>query len=177
MTVASECWVFGYGSLMWRPGFDYLAAEPALLYGHHRALCIYSNHYRGTHEKPGLVLGLDKGGSCHGMAFQVEAVKWDATLAYLRERELVNYVYLEVMRPVRLLRRGHRAVTALTYLADRAHTQYSGALSDTDILRHVRQGHGIAGSGRDYVIATRDHLRAMGIHDARLERIAAALEN
>jgi cation transport protein ChaC len=148
-----------------------------LLHGYHRALCVYSHHYRGTQDKPGLVLGLDHGGSCHGMAFQVEAGKWDATLAYLRHRELVNYVYLEARRTVRLLRHGHRPVLAFTFLADRSHRQYSGDLSDAEILRHVRQGHGIAGSGRDYVLATRDHLRAIGIRDARLERIARALES
>ena len=176
MTAGGEHWVFGYGSLMWRPGFPHLAAEPALIHGHHRALCIFSHIYRGTPEKPGLVMGLDHGGSCHGMAFRVDPASWEATVAYLREREQVMSVYIEVTRPVRLLRQGHRAVLALTYLVDTAHPQYAGDLSEMDTLRLVRQGSGQTGSCRDYVLATRDHLTAIGIHDARLEKLAAALQ-
>ena len=176
MTVAAEHWVFGYGSLMWRPGFEHVAEEPALIHGHHRALCIYSHIYRGSPEEPGLVMGLDHGGSCHGMAFRVDPANWPATVAYLREREQVTSVYLEVMRPVRLLRRGHRTVMALTYLVDAAHKQYAGRLSDAKTLHLIRQGHGQAGSCRDYVLATRGHLKAIGIRDARLEKLAAALQ-
>jgi glutathione-specific gamma-glutamylcyclotransferase len=177
MTVASECWVFGYGSLMWRPGFEYHEAEPALLHGHHRALCVYSHVYRGTPERPGLVMGLDRGGSCHGMAFRIDPGKWDETVSYLRAREQITMVYVEARRPVRLLRWKHRPVTALTYLVDRNHQQYCGSLGDAEILRHVRQGQGKTGSCLDYVRATHDHLRAIGIRDRRLERLVSALES
>src|SRR5581483_9176409 len=92
-----DLWVFGYGSLMWRPGFDYLEQVPARLIGEHRALCVYSFDHRGTPEKPGLVLGLDRGGACRGIAFRVAADLRQATIEYLRAREQTTHVYREVM--------------------------------------------------------------------------------
>src|SRR4051794_11420386 len=109
-------WVFGYGSLIWRPGFEFVAAQRALLRGAHRSLCIYSHTYRGTPELPGLVFGLARGGACGGMAFEVAADKWDAVLAYLRERELVTGVYVETTRPVQL--GDGRIANALAFLVD-----------------------------------------------------------
>ena len=95
-----DLWVFGYGSLMWRPGFEFVEQVPARLIGEHRALCVYSFDHRGTPEKPGLVLGLDRGGACRGIAFRVAAKQRDDTVAYLRSREQITYVYREVMRSV-----------------------------------------------------------------------------
>jgi glutathione-specific gamma-glutamylcyclotransferase len=115
----AELWVFGYGSLMWRPGFAVAESAPALLKGAHRALCVYSVVHRGTHSEPGLVLGLDRGGACKGMAFRVAAGAEEATLAYLREREQVTDVYVEAVRPIRLLDGSGRVLKALTYLVDR----------------------------------------------------------
>src|SRR5687768_13930981 len=99
-TAAEDLWVFGYGSLMWNPGFDYLERAEGLLIGAHRALCIYSWVHRGTPERPGLVLGLDRGGACRGIVFRVAAAKRDDTIAYLRAREQATSVYLEAYRPV-----------------------------------------------------------------------------
>lgn len=169
-----QFWIFGYGSLMWRPGFDYLHTEPALVHGHHRSLCVYSFVHRGTPEEPGLVLGLDRGGSCHGMAFQVAAEKWVDTIAYLRAREQVTSVYIEKQKTARLIRSGH-GVEAITYVVDRAHRQYAGVLSDSELLTHIRQGKGVSGHCIDYVMNTVTHLRAMDIHDPRLERLAQGL--
>ena len=109
-----DLWVFGYGSLMWRPGFDFIEQRQARLIGEHRALCVYSFDHRGTPEKPGLVLGLDRGGACRGIAFRVEAGKRDATIAYLREREQTTGVYREVMRSVWLDDDARSRVSALT---------------------------------------------------------------
>ena len=100
-----DLWVFGYGSLMWRPGFAYVDRRPALLRGWRRRLCVYSHVYRGTAERPGLVLGLDRGGACRGVAFRVEAALCEATVRYLREREQVTAVYLERIVPVDARRR------------------------------------------------------------------------
>jgi cation transport protein ChaC len=169
-----QFWVFGYGSLMWRPGFAYLVSEAARLHGYHRSLCVYSHVHRGTPEAPGLVLGLDRGGSCHGMAFQVAPEDWQATIGYLRSREQATSVYLERHKTVRLLASG-RVVQAVTFLVDRAHRQYAGVLEDEEILRLVRRGQGVSGHCVDYVMNTLSHLREMKIHDPALERLALRL--
>src|SRR5262245_42237164 len=124
----AQFWVFGYGSLMWRPGFAHLRAVPARLYGFHRHLCVYSHVHRGTPETPGLVRGLDRGGSCYGMAFEVARENRDATLAYLRAREQVTKVYREIFTPIRLLSRDAETVEAVAYVVDRSHHQYAGPL-------------------------------------------------
>jgi len=171
----SVLWVFGYGSLMWRPGFEYVDRQPARLLGAHRALCVFSHVHRGTPEQPGLVLGLDHGGSCRGIAFRIESKKQDATIQYLREREQVTSVYRETTRAILLLERPDENVRALCYLVDRSHVQYAGALSRERQLELVRQGHGRSGVNRDYVLATAKELDALGIRDATLEWLAARL--
>ncbi len=172
-----DLWVFGYGSLMWQPGFDFIEQVPARLIGEHRALCVLSFDHRGTPEKPGLVLGLDRGGACRGLAFRVAAAKRDATIAYLREREQTTNVYREVMRSVWLLDEARRRVSALTYVADRSHAQYAGKLSLAEQLRHVRQGHGRSGINRDYVIATIAAIEQLGIRDRSLHQLAEMLKH
>src|SRR6478672_3120605 len=158
----SDLWVFGYGSLMWRPGFDFIEQVPARLIGEHRALCVYSFVHRGTPEKPGLVLGLDRGGACRGIAFRVAEKHRAATVAYLRAREQVTAVYREVIRSVWLENEPRQRVSALAYVVDRGHAQYAGRLSLADQLRHVHQGHGRSGNNRDYVLATVKSIEAQG---------------
>jgi cation transport protein ChaC len=170
-----QFWVFGYGSLMWRPGFEHLRAVPARLYGFHRQLCVYSHVHRGTPERPGLVLGLDRGGSCHGLAFEVTPAKREATLAYLRAREQVTSVYLEKFTPIRLMTPEAETVEAVAYVVDRAHQQYAGALPVESQLAYVRQGKGQSGDCMDYVISTLAHLHEMGIRDHLLENLGQRL--
>jgi cation transport protein ChaC len=160
---------------MWNPGFDYRESEPALIHGYHRSLCVYSFVHRGTPERPGVVLGLDRGGSCHGMAFRVVAERWDETLAYLRAREQVTSVYLEAARPVRLLKSGKK-VEAIAFVVDRSHRQYAGKLDIDRLLAFIRQGQGQSGHCADYVLSTLAHLRDMDIHDAGLKALAERLE-
>jgi cation transport protein ChaC len=167
-------WVFGYGSLMWRPGFAHLDAEPARLSGLHRSSCVYSHVHRGTPERPGLVLGLDRGGQCRGMAFRVAAADWDEVVAYLRAREQVTMVYLEAHRKVQL-QSGRQAV-ALTYVVDRDHAQYAGRLHPDQQISHIRQGHGQSGANSEYVLRTLAHLRELGISDPGLEALASHLD-
>jgi cation transport protein ChaC len=175
MTDGALHWVFGYGSLIWRPGFAHVRTERALLKGAHRSLCIYSHTYRGTPAVPGLVFGLARGGSWGGMAFAVTAANWPETVAYLRERELVSGVYREAIRPVRLA--NGEPVSALTYLVDESHAQYAGRLSIAEQVELVRRGVGNSGANTDYVLNTATHLKQLGIRDQALEALAEALDD
>lgn len=172
-TTGQDLWVFGYGSLMWRPGFAFVERRQGRLRGYHRALCVLSHVHRGTPDRPGLVLGLDRGGSCRGMAFRVAGEFVEETLAYLKAREQTTRAYIDRTLPVDL--DDGRRVTALAYVVDRRHPQYAGDLSDADLIRLVRQGNGRSGPNPDYVRATHAHLVEMGVDDPVLARIAAAL--
>jgi cation transport protein ChaC len=176
-----DLWVFAYGSLMWRPGFDFLERRPARLVGAHRALCVYSFVHRGTPEKPGLVLGLDRGGNCRGIAYRVASGNRDKTVDYLRGREQVTLVYRETTRAVWLDDDPQQRVPALCYMVDRGHRQYAGRLPLERQLHFVRQGHGRSGNNRDYVLATVEEIEAQGYRDADLhvlvERLKGAHES
>jgi cation transport protein ChaC len=172
-----DLWVFGYGSLMWRPGFEFVEQVPARLIGEHRALCVYSFDHRGTPEKPGLVLGLDRGGACRGIAFRVAAKLRDDTVDYLRSREQTTNVYREVMRSVWLENEARQRVSALAYVVDRGHVQYAGRLSLADRLRYVRQGRGRSGNNRDYVLSTVKSIEAQGFRDPQLHQLALMLHD
>lgn len=174
--MSEDFWVFGYGSLMWRPGFEFIEQRPARLNGAHRALCVISHFHRGSPDAPGLVLGLDRGGSCRGVAFRVAPKLREPTVAYLREREQVTSVYLERMRLVDLLDGDRNRVSALCYLVDRGHTQYSGTMNREEQLRYVERGHGKSGANTDYVLATVEALHELGIRDATLDWLAARLK-
>src|ERR1700736_1102928 len=172
-----DLWVFGYGSLMWRPGFEFIEQVPARLIGEHRALCVYSFDHRGTPEKPGLVLGLDRGGACRGVAFRVPAKQRSDTVDYLRSREQTTNVYREVMRSVWLENEARQRVSALAYVVDRGHVQYAGRLSLAQQLRYVQQGHGRSGNNRDYVLSTVKSIEAQGFRDQQLHQLAAMLHD
>lgn len=166
-------WVFGYGSLIWNPGFAFSQAEVARLPGWHRSFCMASVHYRGTVEAPGLVLALDRAEAvhCDGVAYRVDPDTADATLAYLRDRELISYAYLEEWLNVDLAS-GPR-VRALCYVINRDHGQYSGAL-DLDSQAQIIAGScGERGPNCDYLYATADHLAKLGIADADLLWLSA----
>ena len=171
---AESLWIFAYGSLMWRPDFPFVARHRARLPGYHRSLCIASTHWRGTPERPGLVLGLDRGGSCVGIAFAVAAEHATATLAAVRARELIGGVYHEVRTGV-LLPDGTRR-QALTYVADRTHADYTGRLDRDAMLGRVRRSVGLGGANADYVRATYAHLVELGLDDPDLAWIVAGLQ-
>lgn len=173
----TDLWVFGYGSLMWRPGFPFVETIPARLHGAHRALCVWSVSHRGTTARPGLVLGLDRGGSCRGVAFRVAEDNGDSVKDYLRSRELVTNIYREVHRPVQIEGDPRRTVSALVYVVDRRHKDYAGILDPEAALDVVRAGHGSSGANRDYVTNTVDHLVRLGIRDHALEWLATRLRD
>lgn len=167
-------WVFGYGSLIWNPGFTHRSAQLGLLRGARRSLSIVSHHHRGTTEQPGLVFGLVRGGSCRGMVFEVAAQDWPSVRAYLQEREQVTSVYRDALRPVRLA--DGRVVRALAFLVDERHVQFAGHLDLEQQLAMVRNGVGLSGRNVDYVLNTARHLTQLGIHDRPLMALAALLE-
>jgi cation transport protein ChaC len=173
---AEDLWVFGYGSLIWRPGFEFAERVPAHIIGLHRSLCVYSFDHRGTPEQPGLVLGLDFGGACRGIAYRVTAKNRVSTLAYLREREQTTMVYREHRRGAWLMGSPERRIEALCYVVDRGHAQYAERLSHGRQLQIVRQAHGRSGSNRDYVVETVKALETLGIVDHELHMVAERLK-
>lgn len=169
-----EFWVFGYGSLMWNPGFPFVERQPARVQGFRRSLCVWSVAHRGTQEHPGLVMGLDRGGSCRGVAFRVSDEDRDGALDYLRQRELITNVYQERILPISLPE-GRRA-QAVTYVVDRHHAQYAGGLNVEEAARIVMKSHGQSGPNDAYVLNTVAHLQQMGIRDQWLEAVGEAIK-
>jgi glutathione-specific gamma-glutamylcyclotransferase len=165
-----DLWVFAYGSLMWRPGFAYAEARRACLTGYRRCFCIYSVHHRGTPERLGLVLGLDRGGVCEGVAYRIAAANVAETRGYLRARELVNGVYREAVLPVEL-EQPRAEVTALAYIVERAHHTYADRLPLATQARLIRGAKGLSGANLDYLVSTVRHLQELGIRERELERL------
>ena len=162
-------WVFGYGSLMWRPGFDFAERAPALLRGRRRAFCIYSVHHRGTPQRPGLVLGLAPGGAVKGAAYRVADADWPRVYAYLREREQPTETYIEARAAVRL--DDGRRVWAVTFLSDRSHPQWAGDLDPEHQARLIAGARGLSGANIDYLRDLGEHLREAGVRDHGMERL------
>jgi glutathione-specific gamma-glutamylcyclotransferase len=169
---AAQVWIFAYGSLMWRPGFEHELVLDAWLRGYHRALCVYSWVHRGTQEHPGLVLGLDRGGSCRGRALGIPPEREAEVLAYLDARELVTEVYQRRRLPV-VTARGR--VPAWCYVVRQDHVQYAGKLAEDRIVELVRHGAGRSGRCCDYVVSTVSHLEQMGIADGPLHALVRRL--
>lgn len=171
----STFWVFGYGSLMWNPGFRFTDSAPAVLEGHHRSFCVWSRHYRGTPEQPGLVLGLNPGsGQCQGMAFEVAAGEAPEVRDYLRERELCGYAYVEAT--VSLTLRDGRTCEAYTFVADRAHRHYAGDLPVPEAAEVIMRAQGCGGLNRDYLINTVRELERHGVREAPLHALLREVE-
>ncbi|MGD9539215.1 MAG: gamma-glutamylcyclotransferase [Alphaproteobacteria bacterium] len=167
-----ESWLFAYGSLMWRPDFDYLDAVPARLSGYHRRLCLYSYIYRGSPEMPGLVLGLDRGGSCWGIAFRIAPGAVEEVLRLVDARELLYDVYHRRLLPVQLgMGEGGVRLKAHAYVVNRQSPQYAGRLPPGRVVEFIRQGHGERGSCLDYLRNTVTHLEELGLPDRQLSTL------
>ncbi len=171
-----DLWIFGYGSLIWNPGFAHDQAVPACLAGYRRGFLMRSVHHRGTPARPGLVLALDRapGHSCAGLAFRVRAGAEAETMADLRARELVSYAYREERLAVELA--DGRRVRAVTYVIDRDHPQYCGPLELEQQAAIIAVAAGGRGTNREYLLNTWAHLRQLGIEDADIEWLATRLE-
>jgi glutathione-specific gamma-glutamylcyclotransferase len=168
-----DLWLFAYGSLMWRPEFAYEERTHARLNGYHRAFCIYSTHHRGSSDRPGLVLGLDRGQVCEGIAYRIAPRNIDGVVGYLRERELVNGVYREAIVPLTLAGEPRREVRALAYIVERAHPSYAARLPLAEQARLIRAARGRSGNNLDYLVNTARHLADLGIRERWLERLLA----
>ena len=165
-------WVFGYGSLLWNPGFEVAQSVIGTLPDYARSFCMRSIHHRGTEEAPGLVLALDQqpGKACEGVALEVTAGHEDQTLIYLRERELISSAYVEKELSVQLV--SGREVTALVYVIDEAHEQYCGDLALEEQAQIIARAIGGRGPNTEYLYNTAEHLTSVGLHDPALEWLA-----
>lgn len=165
-------WVFGYGSLLWNPGFEFVERRLATLKGLHRSFCMASVHYRGTPQAPGLVLALETkaAGECRGVGFRVGEEQAEQVLAYLRERELVSAAYLEQWHPIRFHDGG--VAEALCYVIDRDHEQYRGGLSLREQADIIAAAAGKTGPNSTYLLNTVEHLAELGIADQEMETLA-----
>ena len=173
VTAREDVWVFAYGSLMWQPDFLHVETAQARLYGWHREMCILSHFYRGTVECPGLVLGLDRGGSCRGVAFRVRSGDWPSVRDFLHDREMINDVYVPTMLPIELL--DGRKVRAHGFVADRRHGQFWRGSAE-QAAKLIAQGVGSRGSAVDYLRKTCLELKALGIRDRGLERLVERVQ-
>lgn len=170
-----DFWVFAYGSLMWNPEFHYLRSETACLEGYHRCLCLWSVEYRGTPERPGLVMGLDHGGACVGRAFLISADKAPSIIDQLNQREMLTGAYQSAMQPLRLAT--GEQVEGVCLIVRHDHPQYAPHLELNTVVELVRHAHGSRGSNLEYVLNTVQHLRELGLTDAQLNRLAERLES
>jgi cation transport protein ChaC len=160
--------VFAYGSLIWDPGFDYAERVPTLVHGWHRRFCLYSHRYRGTPERPGLVLGLDRGGSCHGIAYRIEDRAVEAVRQALWQREMLSSAYAPRLIPVRI---SDQSIAAESFTIQRDHGQYAGGHNEDDIACLIATSSGERGCNRSYLENTLAALSAIGVRDRGLERL------
>lgn len=172
--VGEDRWVFGYGSLMWRPGFPFIERRTALLHGRRRAFCIYSVHHRGTYERPGLVLGLAPGGAVRGVAYRVAGAQWPEVYAYLREREQPTETYFEAWSELKI--DGNGKVKSLVFLSDMKHGQWAGALTLDQQAELIAGAQGLSGRNIDYLRDLVMHLREDSVRDHAMEALLKMVE-
>lgn len=175
--ISSPIWVFGYGSLIWNPGFTPAHKEIAYLKNYARSFCMWSVHYRGTPKRPGLVLALNaqKGTHCTGIAFKIEQNHAESVLKMLRERELITEAYQEKILPIRL--KSGKEVAAFCYVIDPNHGQYCAHLSHAQQAEIIAHAHGKRGKNTEYLYQTVEHLEALGIKDESLCTLASTLRS
>jgi glutathione-specific gamma-glutamylcyclotransferase len=164
-----EAWVFAYGSLMWNPALEFAEASTCHVEGWRRSFCFWVPLGRGTPELPGLMLALESGGSCEGIAYRIAPNQVRSELAILWNREMLAGIYQAVWVPTKL--RDGRIVNAVTFVVDPSHCQYCGDLPIERAAHHIAFAEGRRGACRDYLANTAAHTRALDIHDAYIERL------
>jgi cation transport protein ChaC len=168
-----DVWVFGYGSLIWNPAFEFAEKRVAMVRGWHRRFCLWLKAGRGTPELPGLMLALDRGGSCRGLAFRVDKAKVEEELLILWRREMLSGSY-EARWVDAHTTQG--TVRAVTFVANRRHARFTNLLSDEEVADRIAIARGPLGSCAEYLLNTVEHLEALGFRDASLERIRRRVE-
>jgi cation transport protein ChaC len=166
--LSAGVWVFGYGSLIWNPAFHFTDRLVGRIFGHHRRFCLWTHLGRGCPERPGLVLGLERGGSCQGVAFRIEAHAALEELMIVWRREMLSGAYLPRWVEVHTAR---GRVPAIAFVINPAHERYASVLADEDVARAIATASGFLGACADYLVNTVDHLAELGIHDRPLERL------
>ncbi|RTZ39183.1 gamma-glutamylcyclotransferase [Candidimonas sp. SYP-B2681] len=169
-----DVWVYGYGSLIWRPEFDFAEQRPALLHGYHRALCLWSRVNRGTPDQPGLVFGLDIGGSCRGMAYRISASDVPTTMEALWRREMPSGAYIPRWLTCRTQ---HGVISALAFTMNRNTDAYVRDLPTEQLISIVCNAHGTYGPCIEYVLETAQALTESNIQDKRLQALVRELRN
>jgi len=165
---AGDVWVFGYGSLIWNPAFHFVERRTGVIHGWHRRFCLWTSLGRGTPDRPGLVLGLDRGGSCRGVVFRIAAAAVDEELDLIWRREMVTAAY--VPRWVTAAT-PDGPVRAIAFTINRDQPRYAGRLSEEETARVLAGARGQLGSCREYFRSTLEHLVALGIRDHGLEAL------
>jgi len=165
-----DVWLFAYGSLIWNPAFHFVEHRIATVHGLHRRFCLWTQLGRGSPDQPGLVLGLDRGGRCRGVAYRVAAAEARSELELVWRREMVTGAY----RPRWVeAATGAGAVRTLTFVINRAHERYTGRLGHDELVRTLATARGALGTSADYLFSTAAHLEQLGIADHALERLCA----
>jgi cation transport protein ChaC len=174
----TDAWVFAYGSLMWNPAIDVTASKKAHVRGYHRMFALTLQVGRGTVDEPGLMLGIDRGGSVTGVAHRIGADAVASELTVLWMREMLSGVYEP--RWVNADVEGQGRTRALTFVINRYHPRYEGTLGETEAARRIAHAQGPLGTNRDYLYRTVRHLADIGIEDgpmSSLESRVRALAN
>ncbi len=164
----TDIWLFAYGSLVWNPAFRFRERRVGIVHGYHRRFCLWSHIGRGTKDNPGLVLGLEPGGSCRGVAYRIAADEVETELGIIWRREMVSGAYLPRWITVRT---GGETVRCIAFAINRHHRRYAGRLEDETVARTIASAMGPLGPCADYLLNTVSHLEALGIEDRRLGRL------
>jgi cation transport protein ChaC len=167
-----DLWLFGYGSLIWNPCFEFAERRLARVHGWHRRFCLWTHLGRGSTERPGLMLGLERGGSCHGVVFRLPAETIETELDVVWRREMVTAAYVPTW--VRAATEAGN-VPAVAFTINCAHSRYAGRLDEAATVEALALAEGPLGTNREYLFNTVAHLEGLGLHDRALHRLAAAV--